>query len=130
MNEKYPDLSDRVKSIFIDTLFIIILMFIFTFILDKIQDPTDWIKIVFFIGIWFVYEPISMTIFGSTIGNLIMNIRVRQYKDTTKKINIFQTYIRYVFKVMLGWLSFLTINSNPKRRAIHDLTSGSVMIKL
>ena len=38
--------------------------------------------------------------------------------------------IRYPVKLLLGWISFLTINSNPKRRAIHDLASGSVMIKI
>jgi hypothetical protein len=33
-------------------------------------------------------------------------------------------------KVMLGWLSFLTIHTNTEKRAIHDLFIGSVMIKL
>jgi hypothetical protein len=33
-------------------------------------------------------------------------------------------------KLLLGAISFLTISSNPKRRAIHDFMSGSVMKEL
>ena len=82
-----------------------------------------------FAGLFIAYEPICMTL-GSTLGNYLKGIRVRKDSDSTKRINIFQAIIRYPVKVFLGWISFLTINSNPKRRAIHDLVSGSVMIKL
>ena len=67
---------------------------------------------------------------GSTLGNYLKGIRVRKNSDSTKCINILQAIVRYPVKVLLGWVSFLTINSNSKRRAIHDLVSGSVMIKL
>ena len=81
-----------------------------------------------FIGLFIAYEPLCL-VFGCTLGNYLKGIRVRKASDTTKRINIFQAIIRYPIKLGLGWILFLTINSNPKRRAIHDLTSGSVMIK-
>jgi hypothetical protein len=34
-----------------------------------------------------------------------------------------------VLKTLLGWISFLTITRNTERRAIHDLVSGSVMVR-
>jgi hypothetical protein len=68
--------------------------------------------------------------FGCTIGNYIKGIRVRKNEDISQKINIGQAILRYPIKLALGWISFLTINSNLQRRAIHDLASGSVMIKL
>jgi len=129
MLEKYPQLSDRIQSTFIDTILIIIMMFVFASILDKFENVPDWVRIVMFVGLFIVYEPLCMTI-GATLGNFLKGIRVRKYSDSTKRINIFQAIIRYPIKVLLGWISFLTINSNPKRRAIHDLVSGSVMIKL
>ena len=129
MLEKYPQLSDRIQSTFIDTILIIIMMFVFASILDKYENVPDWVRIAMFVGLFIVYEPFCMTI-GATLGNYLKGIRVRKYSDTTKRINIFQAIIRYPIKVLLGWISFLTINSNPKRRAIHDLVSGSVMIKL
>jgi uncharacterized RDD family membrane protein YckC len=127
MEEKYPQLTDRIQSVLIDTILIVILMFVFSTILDKIENPPDWIRIVMFVGIWFVYEPLCITL-GFTLGNYIKGIRVRQVKDTSKRINIFQSLIRYLFKLLLGWFSFLTINSNSKRRAIHDIIARSVMI--
>ena len=129
MEEKYPQLTDRIQSTFIDTILIVILMFAFASILDKFDNVPDWVRIVMFAGLFIAYEPLCMTL-GSTFGNYLKGIRVRKNSDSTKRINIFQAIIRYPVKVLLGWVSFLTINSNPKRRAIHDLVSGSVMIKL
>ena len=129
MEEKYPLLTDRVQSTFIDSILIIILMFVFASILDRYDNVPDWVRIVMFVGLFIAYEPLCMTL-GCTLGNYVKKIRVRQNSDSTKRINIFQAIIRYPIKILLGWISFLTIGSNPKRRAIHDLVSGSVMVKL
>jgi uncharacterized RDD family membrane protein YckC len=129
MKENYPLLMDRFQSTFIDTILIIILMFAFASVLDKFPNVPDWVRIVMFVGLFIVYEPLCMTI-GATLGNYVKGIRVRKNSDSTKRINFFQAIIRYPIKVLLGWISFLTIHTNPQRRAIHDLVSGSVMIKL
>ena len=129
MKEKYPQLTDRIQSTFIDTILIVILMFAFASTLDKFENVPDWVRMAMFVVLFVAYEPLCMTL-GSTLGNYLKRIRVRKNSDTTKRINIFQAIIRYPVKLLLGWISFLTINSNPKRRAIHDLVSGSVMIKL
>jgi len=78
--------------------------------------------------LWAIYEPVCTT-FGFTIGNLIKGIRVRDISNTSKRLNIFQALLRYFVKVLLGWVSFITIHFNPERRAIHDLAAGSVMVK-
>ncbi|HYC28596.1 MAG TPA: RDD family protein, partial [Chitinophagaceae bacterium] len=65
----------------------------------------------------------------ATIGNLIKGIRVRRVNDVQRPINIFQAFIRYITKTLLGWLSFITIHSNRDKRAIHDLAAGSVMVR-
>ena len=127
MEEEYPHLIDRIQSTFIDTILIVILMFLFSTILDKIANPSDWIRILMFLGIWFVYEPLCVAL-GFTLGNYMKGIRVRQFGNTSKRINILQSLMRYIFKVLLGWLSFLTIGGNSKRRAIHDFIAGSVMV--
>ena len=129
MTENYPELKDRIQSTFIDTFFLLILMFVFAAVLDKFENVPDWIRIAMFVGLFIVYEPL-FTALGCTLGNFIKGIRVRKYRDATQKINIFQAIIRYPIKLILGWISFLTIGSNPERRAIHDLVAGSVMIKL
>ena len=132
MEVKYPDLKTRVQSTFIDTIFMVALMFVAATLLDKInpsQDGEDgWIRGIIFILIWGIYEPVAMTI-GCTLGNYLMKIRVKKHFDNTKRINLLQAYIRFVVKILLGWISFLTIHSNKERRAIHDFVAGSVMIE-
>ncbi len=126
---KYPLLGDRVQSTFIDSMFIIFMMFVAASVLDRFEYVPDYVRIILFIALWFIYEPLCTTL-GGTLGNQIKQIRVRQADDTSKKINFIQSLIRYFFKILLGWISFLTIHSNSERRAIHDLAAGSVMIKV
>jgi cytochrome bd-type quinol oxidase subunit 2 len=129
MQEKYPLLLDRIQSSFIDMFFIILAMFAFASVLDHFDNVPDWVRIGLFAGVFVVYEPFCM-VFGCTLGNYLKGIRVRNNDDTTKRITLFQSLLRYPLKIALGWLSFLTIHGNPKKRAVHDLASGSVMIKL
>lgn len=129
MLEKYPPLTDRIQSTFIDFILIVLLMFLAASILDRFENVPDWVRMILFVLLFIAYKPLCTTL-GFTLGNYIKGIRVRQDSDSSKRINIFQAIIRYPIKVLLGWISFLTINSNPKRRAIHDLVCGSVMIQL
>ena len=80
-------------------------------------------------GSLLMYEPIC-TAFDATIGNHKMNIRVRKVSNESKRINIFQAIIRFFFKFVLGWLSFITIFLSPKSRTLHDIICGSIMIKV
>ncbi|MEO8150660.1 MAG: RDD family protein [Bacteroidia bacterium] len=103
-------------------------MFILSALLNNFESAPDWLRGALFIGLFGVYEPLCMTL-GGTIGNRIRKIQVRQHKDESKRINIFQSYIRFFVKVLLGWLSFITIHMNNQKRALHDLASGSVLIQ-
>jgi len=132
MEVNYPSLAKRIQSIFIDSLLIIVLMFLSGWILDKMNpeqnEGDEWIRIVLFIALWGVYEPLSMTL-GCTLGNYLMKIRVRKHNNAGKKINLLQAYARFIIKFFLGWLSFITISFNPERRAIHDFASGSIVVE-
>ena len=114
---EYPYIGDRVQSTLIDTLFIVVLMFAFSSILEGYDDAPKWIRITMFISIWLLYDPVCTSL-GGTIGNYAKGLRVRQLKNPTKRINILQAVVRYLFKFALGWLSFMTINLNEEKRAI------------
>ena len=126
--EEYPLLLDRVQSIFIDMLLIVVLMFLFASVLDRYEHTPDWVRVVLFFSIWAVYEPL-LVIFGCTLGQYIKQIRVRRHSDPSRRVNLPQAFFRYIFKAFLGWFSFLTISFNPEKRALHDFISGSIMIK-
>lgn len=128
MEEKYPLILERIQSILIDSILIVAAMIIISDILSNFKDVPTWLRAVLLISI-FLYEPISTT-FGGTIGNNIKGIRVRKNDNETQGINIIQAIIRYFLKLLLGWLSFISIFSSNKKRAIHDIVSGTVMIKI
>jgi uncharacterized RDD family membrane protein YckC len=127
--EEYPLLLDRVQSIFIDGVLIIVLMFVFAAVLDRYENTPDWVRIVLFFGLWAVYEPLFV-VFGCTLGQYVKKIRVRRHSDPSRRINIIQSFFRWLFKAFLGWFSFLTISFNPEKRAIHDFIVGSIMVKV
>ncbi len=127
MENQYPSLTTRLQSIFIDTIFLIVMMIVVSYLLSQFSNVPDWLRAVIFISLFFIYEPACLT-FGCTIGNYFRRIRVKKFADTNSRIAFHNAVIRYAVKLSLGWISFLTIHSNPERRAIHDMASGSVMI--
>ena len=128
MKENYPLMLERIQSILIDSVLIIACMILFSDILSNFKNVPDWLRAILLILI-FLYEPVCTT-FGGTIGNNIKGIRVRKSSDETQSINIFQALIRYFFKLILGWFSFITFFSSKKKRANHDIISGTVMVKI
>jgi len=125
----YPSLVRRVQSIFIDTVLIILAMVIISAVLSNVQNTPDWVRIALFVFLFFAYEPVFMAFTAGTIGNRFMGIQVKQVADETKRPTLFQAYVRFAFKLFLGWLSFVTMHFNLQRRAIHDLVGKTVMLQ-
>lgn len=124
----YPTLLKRVQTTFIDfmlVLFVLLLFFSFIDSMGGIPLPAK----LFVLALGLSYEPV-MTSVSATLGQRLMGIRVRQYEDKEGTISIPKAYLRVLMKGLLGWLSYLTIHSNAEKRAIHDLTAGSVMIDI
>ena len=95
---------------------------------ENIPNSKVIVIVVYIIGV-LLYEPLLVS-FSATIGQIIMKIRVRNIKSPNERLNVFKAYLRFILKVLLGWISFITINFNPEHRAIHDLISDSVVIKV
>lgn len=127
MEREYPTLLERIKSTTIDTIIVIGFMYFASEILNSFETVPNYIRMILFTGL-LLYEPVC-TVFGATIGNDKMKIRVRSNSDHSKKINFFQAVIRFVLKFSLGWVSFLTFLFSKKSRTIHDYVSGSVMVR-
>ncbi|MEI7896227.1 MAG: RDD family protein [bacterium] len=126
--EDYPPLLRRFQSIAIDQFFIVFCMIVFGILLSNInEENTGVFKAILLLGLFLVYEPFCMA-YGCTIGNLICGIRVRKFDDQERRINIFNSYLRFIIKFLLGIISFFTVTSNISKRAIHDMASGSIMI--
>ena len=124
---RYPELGIRYRSIFIDTLVMVLLMFLASWLFSAWDNAPDEARMTAFVLIWGVYEPLANTL-GGTVGNRLMKVAVRRFADETRRPNLVQSCMRYAVKLALGWLSFFTMGSNQKRRAIHDFASGTVVV--
>jgi len=127
-HSRYPELGQRYRSILIDSLVIIALIFAAAQLFEFWPDAPTEARIIAFALVWAGYEPIAVAM-GCTLGNYVMGIRVRAASNEIDRVNILRSYVRYATKGLLGWLSFLTISGNPRRRAIHDLASGTIMVR-
>lgn len=125
---RYPLLLKRYQSVFIDFFLFCLLLIV---VMAIVGESPFRQAVMLCMGIFFtlVYEPF-LTTYGATVGQYFIGIRVRDARDPNKRINILQAYIRIVVKLMLGWLSFVTIHFNPQHRAIHDFAGSSVMIRV
>ncbi|WP_130734565.1 RDD family protein [Flavobacterium sp. J27] len=122
----YASVIDRIKSTTIDSIIIIGFIYLLSDILTDMNNTSENLRIILFISI-LMYEPIFITL-NATFGNHRSNIRVRKNKDTTKKLNFFQSLLRFVLKFSLGWISLIFILLNKKGRALYDIVSSSVVI--
>lgn len=129
MNPAYANLLDRVKAAVVDSIIIIAMMFAATEILALFDNVPNFVRIVIFIFIFILYEPLFISIYGATIGHSKIGITVRKSNDITKKVSFFTAIIRFLAKALLGTFSLFTVTGNDKRKAIHDYIANSVVIK-
>jgi uncharacterized RDD family membrane protein YckC len=129
-NNKYGTLINRVKAILFDLVILIGLGVSVSMLLAKFEHVPDYIRIVAFVLIFFLYDPLCTSLLGGTAGHFLMGLRVRRNNDETKKIIFPAALVRFLVKAMLGWISLLTVSGNKKKRAIHDSVAGSVVIEV
>lgn len=128
MKEKnYPGVFLRAKAAIVDSIIIILLLLLVTDIFSNFENVPDAAKIIAFVLIFGLYDPIMVSIFGSTVGHRFNNLKVQKLANG-KKINFLQAIIRFIVKALLGWLSFLTVSSNENKQAIHDGIVKSVVV--
>lgn len=124
----YPRLIRRVKAMLIDGMLILFtLVLIMILVGERASRPTVMITSTILLVLF--YEPV-LTSYAQTIGQRLMKIKVIAFDQPNKRIHIGKAYVRWIAKGLLGWLSFITINFDKDRRAIHDLASDSIMVEV
>jgi uncharacterized RDD family membrane protein YckC len=129
MEIKYANLPSRIKAAVIDSIIMIGFMFLCSEILSNFESVPNYVRILLFVFIFFLYDPIFTSIYGGTIGHSKAGITVRRENNPEKKINFLSAIVRFAFKFLLGWISFLTMGGNTKRKAIHDYIVNSIVIE-
>jgi uncharacterized RDD family membrane protein YckC len=124
----FPGVSDRIKAAVTDSFVIVGFMVILTIIFSKFDNVPDSFRIAGFIFVFILYDPLFTSLFAGTIGHMIMNIQVKRSSNPEKNILFPLAVVRYIVKVLLGWISLLTVGSNKKHLAIHDMVVSSIVL--
>ncbi len=122
-------LTDRVKAAVIDSIILIAMMYGATELLSLFDAVSDNTRMGIFIIVFFLYDPILTASFGGTIGHSKAGIMVKKEKDNSKNISFPYAIVRFLIKLALGWISLLTVTANEKRKALHDMAVGSIVLK-
>ena len=127
--EKYATLPIRVKAAVIDGIILIALSYLISEIFSSFDTIPQYIRIISFVFIFILYDPLFTSIYGGTIGHSYSGIRVKRESDSSKNILFPFALLRFVVKFFLGWISLLTTSMNPKKKAIHDFVVGSIVLE-
>ncbi|MDG1333379.1 MAG: RDD family protein [Crocinitomicaceae bacterium] len=120
---------DRIKAAVSDMIVLVILIFLVTSIFSSYESVPTEARIGAFVGIFFLYEPLMISLFGGTIGHFANGLRVKRSNSITRNIIFPWAVVRYAAKMFLGIISLFSISANAEGKAIHDIIVNSVVIK-
>lgn len=126
-NPKYARFTRRVQGLMYD-LMILVVTIALTLFLATASEGIGASRLIGFTGaaIVLLYEPVMVSTLGGTFGHLLRNLRVVDDR-TQGNVSFLKALARYVIKIPLGILSFLTMATTQRHQAIHDLVTGSTV---
>jgi uncharacterized RDD family membrane protein YckC len=128
MEKDYPVLLKRIQAVMVDVLFLLIAMMVISQLLGLFTHVAEAVRISLFVFLFLFYDPLLTSFLGGTLGHLVIGIRVKKESTEITNISLFAALLRFIIKSTLGWISLLTVTGNKRKRALHDLLSGSVVI--
>jgi len=78
------------------------------------------------VAVWLLYEPLLVSIAGSTVGHYLCNLRVVDDKSRGN-LGFLKAVARHAIKSLLGIYSFITIAATLRHQALHDLLRSSTV---
>lgn len=128
MTLDYAGLQSRIKAAVIDGIILIAVMYCTSEILNSYEGVPSSLRMWLFILYFILYEPLAISIFGNTLGHFYSDIKVRRENNLDKKVIFPLALVRFIIKILLGWVSLLTITGSEKKQAIHDVVVKSIVI--
>ncbi|MFM2399344.1 MAG: hypothetical protein RL341_1501 [Pseudomonadota bacterium] len=126
-NIYYPRLIRRVQAVLIDEFLIFLSVFLCLIVGTNAGVQSVVGKVMLIAVPIFILDPVLTSFTGGTIGHHLRGVRVAKLDGVTR-INIFAATLRFVVKIVLGWLSFLIVPASRRHQAIHDKLVKSVVV--
>ncbi len=128
MNPNYATLPYRIKAAIIDGIIIIVAMYGVVEIFAFFETVPTSLRIITWISIFILYEPLLVSKLSGTVGHMYVGLAIKQEDNPSKNISFPSAIFRFIVKILLGWISFLTVSGNVKRKAIHDYAAHSIVL--
>jgi uncharacterized RDD family membrane protein YckC len=124
---RYARFSRRFRGIVID--WAIAMAFIFgTLLLASLVGNDSLSRVLGFmvVIVLVLYEPILVSVYGSTLGHYFTNLRVVDERSGGN-VSFPKACARVLIKGVLGWYSFVILAATRRNQAIHDLLTRSTV---
>jgi uncharacterized RDD family membrane protein YckC len=121
---RYPNLLRRYLASLIDGVFVFGLFVLYMrdpLRFARSQDVLYWPLLLLVL-----YEPL-FTRYLCTLGQLVTGIRVRS-EPGGQRVPVWRVFIRLFVKYLLGFISFIFMPGHSRKRAIHDLAAGTIVV--
>lgn len=126
-NDIYATLGRRIKASIIDsTIYLFLFIFIALTIGQIVSDGGPIRILLMSIPLLFL-EPFLVTFLGASIGQYILGMEVMTI-GTRGKCSLFNSFVRYFAKGLLGSLSLIYMLFSKKHQAIHDHIANTVVL--
>lgn len=119
---------ERVKAVVIDGMMMVIMMFLFYKLFSFFGEVPDWARGAVIIFVFVIYDPITVSLFGATMGHSSVGIKVKRLNDHSKSIPFHFAFLRFATKLALGWISLISVSFDEQKRAMHDMVAGSIVL--
>jgi uncharacterized RDD family membrane protein YckC len=127
----YATFGRRLQAMTIDAVIVVFGIVAIAMVGDFARDVpgSGRVLVAALYALFFLYEPVLVWRFGTTLGHRTMNLKV--VDDATGGPPPFwRASARFVVKSVLGWLSFFAMAFTRRHQAIHDkVTHTTVQIR-
>jgi uncharacterized RDD family membrane protein YckC len=123
--EKTPAPSARMAAVVVDTLVVLILLFVGSRFILVFQFNNPYITIATILIVFVLYEPICVALFKGSIGHYWRGFRVVTLEG--RRVNILVAILRFLIKSVLGLFSFVLFFLGD-RRAIQDILTRTKVV--
>lgn len=127
-DRRYARFSRRLNALSLDALVLIFFSAIVFAILPHGEEHAVLRLTLAFVwaGVLLLYEPVTVTWFGGTIGHVLLNLRVVD-EGHGGNLSLPKAISRYFLKGILGLVSFLSMSFSRRHQALHDMMTRSTV---
>lgn len=125
---QFPGLLHRIKAFFIDFGVLLAVFLISTKTIEMAGEMPAWIRGVILVFMFCLYDPFMIAFAGGTLGHKAIGLKIKRYYRPEKNLSLGFAFLRFFIKNILGWISFFTVTTDPRKRSIHDLSAGSIVL--